>query len=385
MRLLLLILFSFSLSATETNLIAFGSKTLLDSDISEVMTDEYWELGLAGSIRKGQHSVAGAVSTKLIEDNRMRFDYLFYQYDFKESGWSTKIGQLNNTLGFISEGIFNPHVRYTVLPSQVSYWTSVRGMGASATGVMAQFNGCTSKGSAYSVQLSYGEPVMNVEHQLTHDVMPRALPYKGTTEFGKQLFLSARWESVHHSFKYSTSFLPFKNEFADNKYLWQNTLGYKYEDYDYEAVIEFYYLKADIFMGSDYGFPPEFDWYQGNSHGFTFHGDYFVKDDISVYAGLDLLYLNSQDPYGSKGGLQNIARATGAYVDPSVTYTKAQRIGIRYDISHNFRLQLEYQKTWGNYSNNSFYDVNNDTQAALGTLHGDSWDIVSLSFVFTTF
>jgi len=363
----------------------FGAITTSHSDVKETIEKEYLEVGIVGSVKNGRHSFKAGASTKLIENNKIRTDYLYYQYDIPNTTQSIKLGQINNTLGFLNEGVFNPSVRYTILPSQVAYWTSVRGLGASVKGAMWQVEGDFIEGTPYTVQVSYGKPIINIEHLLTHDVVPRGLPNRGTTKFDNQFYFTGRVEGINHSVKYSTSYLGFENEFAKNKYLLQSTLGYRYENTDIDVVLELYHLKAKIFSATDYGLPSVFDWYKGDSHGINFHFDWYAKDNLSFYLATNLLHLNSSDKYGNKGKLQEISNLTGISLPPAVTYTRTQTIGIRYDITHKLRIQLEHQKTWGNYANKSTFDLNTQATSAVESLNGESWGVTSLSFIFTTF
>jgi hypothetical protein len=376
---------AFCLADTVSNYMIFGAVTTSHSEVKETIEEEYLEIGIVGSVRNKRHLFKVGASTKLVENNKLRTDYLYYQYDIPNTNQSIKLGQINNTLGLLNEGIFNPSVRYTILPSQVAYWTSVRGLGASVKGLMWELDGDFFKGTPFKVQASYGKPLINIEHLLTHDVVPRGLPNRGHTKFGNQFYFNGRIEGVNHSLKYSTSYLGFENEFAKNKYLLQSTLGYRYENTSLDVVLELYHLKAKIFSATDYQLPGIFDWYKGDSHGVNFHVDWFARNNLSFYLATNLLHLNSSDRYGNKGKLQEISELTGITLPPAVTYTRTQTVGVRYDITHKLRLQLEYQKTWGNYANKTTFDLNTAAAASIDSLNGESWGVTSLSLIFTTF
>lgn len=382
---LIYIFSAFCLADTVSNYMIFGAVTTSHSEVKETIEKEHLEVGIVGSVRNKRHLFKVGASTKLIENNKLRTDYLYYQYDIPNTNQSVKLGQINNTLGLLNEGIFNPSVRYTILPSQVAYWTSVRGLGASVKGLMWELDGDFFKDTPFKVQVSYGKPLINIEHLLTHDVVPRGLPNRGHTKFGNQFYFNGRIEGVKHSLKYSTSYLGFKNEFANNKYLLQSTLGYRYENTSLDVVLELYHLKAKIFSATDYQLPGIFDWYKGDSHGFNFHVDWFARNGFSFYLATNLLHLNSSDRYGNKGKLQEISELTGVTLAPAVTYTRTQTLGVRYDITHKVRLQLEYQKTWGNYANKTTFDLNTAAASSIDSLNGEPWGVTSLSLIFTTF
>ena len=382
----LLILFSFSAQSVESNIMAFGARTFIQSDLDDVIESDFWEIGGVGSIWQGNHSIKGGISTKLIEDNAIRFDYLYYQYDIPNTGHSIQIGQVNNSLGFLNEGVFNPHARYTVLHSQVGYWTTVRGMGASALGVLWQYH---SLDSPLTLQASIGKANFNIKNELALDVIAREIPnnMEDQIEYDPQIFLNARYEHLNHSVKYSMSHISYENPVVDGKFIRQHTLGYRYETGETDLLLELFYIKSNVIKPSDYGLPETLNWHEGNSHGMLVHFDWYASDRLSVYTALNMLYLNSNDKYGRRGKLQDIAELIGgeAVVPSDLVWTRTQTLGARYDITNNFRVQLEYQKTWGNYSNKKVFDFVNGDADSIQALNGESWDILGLSFVFTTF
>jgi len=382
----LLVLFSFNNHAVESNVMAFGAKTFLDSDLPDIIETDFWEIGVVGSVWKDNHSIKGGISTKLIEDNKIRFDYLFYQYDIPDTGHSIQIGQVSNALGFLNEGVFNPHARYTILHSQVGYWTTVRGMGASALGVLWQYQ---SLDSPLTIQASIGEAKFNVKNELALDVIAREIPdnMEDQIKYDPQLFFSARYENINHSVKYSMSHISYENPIVDGKFIRQHTLGYRYETGETDLLLELFYIKSDIIKPSDYTLPEILDWHGGNSHGLLAHFDWYTTNQLSVYTSFNILHLSSNDKYGRRGGLQDIAAILGneVVVPSDLVWTRTQTLGFRYDVTHNFRVQLEYQKTWGNYSNKQVFDFVNGDADSIQALNGESWDILGVSFVFTTF
>jgi hypothetical protein len=381
----LLVLLSFNVNSVESNVMAFGARTFLNSDLPDIIDTDFWEIGVVGSLWDGNHSIRGGASTKLIEGNKLRFDYLFYQYDIPDTGHSIQVGQVSNALGFLNEGVFNPHARYTVLHSQVGYWTTVRGMGASALGVLWQYH---SLGSPLTLQASIGEAQFNIKNELALDVIAREIPdnMEDQIEYDPQIFLSARYEHINHSVKYAMSHVSYENPVVDGKFIRQHTLGYRYETGETDLLLELFYIKSNVIKPSDYGLPEVLNWHGGNSHGFIAHFDWYASDRLSVYTALNMLYLNSNDKYGRRGKLQDIAELIGggAVVPSDLVWTRTQTLGARYDITNNFRVQLEYQKTWGNYSNRQVFDFVNGDADSIQALGGESWDILGISFVFTT-
>jgi hypothetical protein len=337
--------------ASQSWLMSSDNNNLFGKSSSDSGSFDFRELGLNASMRPLSRLQFSAQMLSRTagqgSPGNVRLDYGFMDYTYfsgETSQLGIRLGRMKNPLGFYNDTRDVPFTRPSILLPQSIYFDRTRKLAIAADGV--QFYGeYRSDFGDLSFQAGIVRPLVRGDEtegavfsgQVPGHLTPQ-ISYNGRVNYeldgGRVRFaISATQLNVGYApgsrdpiHAGSLRFTPLIFSAQYNAERWSLTSEYALRHLEYTNFVA---IPNMDFVGESY-------YFQG-AYRFTPAWEGFVRYDV--------LYTNKDDPHGTKWVATNVARNTGL---ADTRFAKDITVGLRWNVTPEFMLRVEYHHVNGN-------------------------------------